>query len=74
MVYSKRQDILDMLGRYLADIAGDAPRIAPADPVVAAKVPLLLRTTYDLFVASVLGRDFPPGYLQTLYDLPWPLT
>jgi len=25
-------------------------------------------------LAWVLGRDLPPGYLQTLYDLPWPLT
>jgi len=24
-------------------------------------------------LAGVLGRDLPPGYLQTLYDLPWPL-
>jgi len=26
------------------------------------------------FLGWVLGRDFPPGYLQTLTDLPWPLT
>jgi TctA family transporter len=25
-------------------------------------------------LAAVLGRDFPPGYLQTLIKLPWPLT
>ncbi|MBS0123803.1 tripartite tricarboxylate transporter permease [Thetidibacter halocola] len=25
-------------------------------------------------LAAVLGRDLPPGYLQTLADLPWPLT
>ncbi|TKW65984.1 MAG: tricarboxylate transporter [Paracoccus denitrificans] len=25
-------------------------------------------------LAAVLGRDLPPGYLQTLYELPWPLT
>tara|TARA_R100000789_G_scaffold72949_3_gene68660 strand:- start:1358 stop:3340 length:1983 start_codon:yes stop_codon:yes gene_type:complete len=25
-------------------------------------------------LAWVLGRDLPPGYLQTLADLPWPLT
>ncbi len=24
-------------------------------------------------LAAVLGRDLPPGHLQTLYDLPWPL-
>jgi len=26
------------------------------------------------FLGGVLGRDFPPGLLQTFYDLPWPLT
>ncbi len=25
-------------------------------------------------LAALLGRDLPPGYLQTLVDLPWPLT
>lgn len=25
-------------------------------------------------LAAVLGRDLPPGYLQTLIELPWPLT
>ncbi|MEN9060840.1 tripartite tricarboxylate transporter permease [Ponticoccus litoralis] len=25
-------------------------------------------------LAAILGRDFPPGYLQTLIDLPWPFT
>jgi putative tricarboxylic transport membrane protein len=26
------------------------------------------------FLAGVLGRDFPPGILQTFFNLPWPLT
>jgi len=25
-------------------------------------------------LAGFLGRELPPGYLQTLFDLPWPLT
>jgi hypothetical protein len=29
---------------------------------------------FILFLASVLGRDFPPGLLQRFLDLPWPLT
>ncbi|MEO3433337.1 tripartite tricarboxylate transporter permease [Inquilinus sp. CAU 1745] len=27
-----------------------------------------------LFLAGILGRDFPPGLLQSYFDLPWPLT
>ena len=27
-----------------------------------------------LLLGGVLGRDFPPGLLQSYYDLPWPLT
>jgi len=27
---------------------------------------------FILFLASILGRDFPPGLLQTFTDLPWP--
>ena len=26
------------------------------------------------FLGGTLGRDFPPGLLQELADLPWPLT
>ena len=26
------------------------------------------------FLASILGRDFPPGLLQEYFDLPWPFT
>jgi hypothetical protein len=26
------------------------------------------------FLASTLGRDFPPGLLQEFVRLPWPLT
>ncbi|ATI43851.1 tricarboxylate transporter (plasmid) [Pacificitalea manganoxidans] len=29
---------------------------------------------FILFLASVLGRDFPPGLLQSYVQLPWPLT
>jgi putative tricarboxylic transport membrane protein len=29
---------------------------------------------FILFLASALGRDFPPGLLQEFVDLPWPLT
>lgn len=29
---------------------------------------------FILFLAGMLGRDFPPGLLQTYADLPWPLT
>lgn len=29
---------------------------------------------FILFLASVLGRDFPPGLLQSYFDLPWPFT
>ncbi|MEE3359885.1 MAG: tripartite tricarboxylate transporter permease [Pseudomonadota bacterium] len=29
---------------------------------------------FILGLAAILGRDFPPGYLQGLVDLPWPLT
>lgn len=29
---------------------------------------------FILFLAGVLGRDFPPGLLQAYFDLPWPLT
>ena len=29
---------------------------------------------FILFLARVLGRDFPPGLLQDFVDLPWPLT
>jgi putative tricarboxylic transport membrane protein len=28
---------------------------------------------FILFLAWVLGRDFPPGYLQSITNLPWPL-
>jgi TctA family transporter len=27
---------------------------------------------FILFLASILGRDFPPGLLQSFTDLPWP--
>ncbi len=26
------------------------------------------------FLGGILGRDFPPGLLQSYFDLPWPLT
>ncbi len=29
---------------------------------------------FILFLAWVLGRDFPPGLLQAYFDLPWPFT
>ena len=29
---------------------------------------------FILFLARMLGRDFPPGLLQRFYDLPWPFT
>jgi TctA family transporter len=29
---------------------------------------------FILFLAAVLGRDFPPGLLQRYADLPWPFT
>lgn len=29
---------------------------------------------FILFLAGVLGRDFPPGLLQNYFDLPWPFT
>ena len=29
---------------------------------------------FILFLAAMLGRDFPPGLLQEFFDLPWPLT
>ena len=29
---------------------------------------------FILFLAGVLGRDFPPGLLQAYFDLPWPFT
>jgi putative tricarboxylic transport membrane protein len=29
---------------------------------------------FILFLAGVLGRDFPPGLLQSYFDLPWPFT
>ncbi len=29
---------------------------------------------FILFLAGILGRDFPPGLLQEFFDLPWPLT
>ena len=29
---------------------------------------------FILFLASMLGRDFPPGLLQRFFDLPWPFT
>jgi putative tricarboxylic transport membrane protein len=29
---------------------------------------------FILFLAWVLGRDFPPGLLQSYADLPWPFT
>ena len=29
---------------------------------------------FILFLARVLGRDFPPGLLQSYIDLPWPFT
>ncbi|MCQ0970356.1 tripartite tricarboxylate transporter permease [Paracoccus sp. TK19116] len=33
-----------------------------------------LGIAFIMGLGAVLGRDFPPGYLQTLVDLPWPLT
>ncbi len=33
-----------------------------------------LGLAFIMGLAAVLGRDFPPGYLQTLVDLPWPFT
>ncbi|WP_146588670.1 tripartite tricarboxylate transporter permease [Puniceibacterium confluentis] len=29
---------------------------------------------FILFLANILGRDFPPGLLQAYFDLPWPFT
>jgi hypothetical protein len=29
---------------------------------------------FILFLARMLGRDFPPGLLQRYFDLPWPFT
>ncbi|MCB9943044.1 MAG: tripartite tricarboxylate transporter permease [Geminicoccaceae bacterium] len=29
---------------------------------------------FILSLAAILGRDFPPGYLQSIIDLPWPFT
>ncbi|HEX6143804.1 MAG TPA: tripartite tricarboxylate transporter permease [Geminicoccaceae bacterium] len=29
---------------------------------------------FIMFLAAVLGRDFPPGLLQGYFDLPWPFT
>ncbi len=29
---------------------------------------------FMIFLAYMLGRDFPPGLLQDYFDLPWPLT
>ncbi|MGB6228644.1 MAG: tripartite tricarboxylate transporter permease, partial [Litorimonas sp.] len=29
---------------------------------------------FILFLAAMLGRDFPPGLLQEVVDLPWPFT
>ena len=29
---------------------------------------------FILFLAGILGRDFPPGLLQSYVNLPWPLT
>ena len=33
-----------------------------------------LGIAFILFLAGVLGRDFPPGLLQSYADLPWPFT
>ena len=33
-----------------------------------------LGIAFILFLAGVLGRDFPPGLLQSFIDLPWPFT
>lgn len=29
---------------------------------------------FILMLARILGRDFPPGLLQSMFDLPWPFT
>jgi len=29
---------------------------------------------FIMFLAGVLGRDFPPGILQSFFNLPWPFT
>jgi ABC-type sugar transport system permease subunit len=29
---------------------------------------------FILMLAGILGRDFPPGLLQSMFDLPWPFT
>jgi tellurite resistance protein TehA-like permease len=29
---------------------------------------------FMLFLAKLLNRDFPPGLLQSYFDLPWPFT
>jgi hypothetical protein len=29
---------------------------------------------FMMFLAAILGRDFPPGLLQDYVNLPWPLT
>lgn len=33
-----------------------------------------LGIAFILFLGYILGRDFPPGILQSYYDLPWPFT
>ncbi|MGB1066736.1 MAG: tripartite tricarboxylate transporter permease [Paracoccaceae bacterium] len=34
----------------------------------------ILGISFMLFMAWLLNRDFPPGLLQTYFDLPWPFT
>lgn len=34
----------------------------------------VIAVTFICFLAGTLGRDFPPGLLQSYVDLPWPLT
>lgn len=37
-------------------------------------VSAILGIFFIMFMAWSLGRDFPPGLLQSAYDLPWPFT
>jgi hypothetical protein len=34
----------------------------------------VLGVVFMLFMAWLLNRDFPPGLLQSYFDLPWPFT
>lgn len=57
MVYADSVKLKTMLVRYIEEVAGVVPTLRPAGRDVTARVPLFLRTAYDLLEARVFDQE-----------------